>query len=55
MKYSAASTEISRGAPLIGQHSREVLAEFGFTGDEIEALIGEGAVGETLASAAAAD
>ncbi|MFT5181670.1 MAG: crotonobetainyl-CoA:carnitine CoA-transferase CaiB-like acyl-CoA transferase [Alphaproteobacteria bacterium] len=55
VKYSAASTEISRGAPLIGQHSREVLAEFGFTRDEIESLIGEGAVGETVAEAAAAD
>ena len=49
VKYSAASTEIARGAPLIGEHSREVLAEFGFTGDEIESLIGEGAVGETVA------
>ena len=55
VKYSAASTEIIRGAPLIGQHSREVLAEFGFTKDEIESLIGEGAVGETKAVAEAAD
>ena len=55
VKYSAASTEISRGAPLIGEHSREVLAEFGFTPQEIEALIGEGAVGETTAGAEAAD
>ena len=55
VKYSAASTDISRGAPLIGEHSREVLAEFGFTADEIEALIAEGAVGETVAEAAAAD
>ena len=55
VKYSAASTEIKRGAPLIGHHSREVLAEFGFAEEEIEALIGEGAVGETLTSAEAAD
>jgi crotonobetainyl-CoA:carnitine CoA-transferase CaiB-like acyl-CoA transferase len=55
VKYSAAATGIGRGAPLMGEHSREVLAEFGFTGDEIETLIGEGAVGETVAEAAAAD
>ncbi len=55
VKYSAASTEIHRGAPLIGQHSREVLAEFGFSRQEIAALIGEGAVGETSAGAEAAD
>lgn len=52
VKYSAASTEIGRGAPLIGEHSREVLAEFDFTPEEIESLIGEGAVGETVAEAA---
>ena len=55
VKYSAASTEISRGAPLIGEHSREVLAEFGFSPEEVESLISEGAVGETTADAKAAE
>ena len=29
--------------PLLGQHTREVLAEFGFSSGEIEALISSGA------------
>jgi CoA:oxalate CoA-transferase len=32
-------------APLLGQHSREVLAEIGFAESEIEALVGRGVVG----------
>ena len=53
VKYSAASTEIRRGAPLIGEHSREVLAEYGFTADEIAALQADGAIGADEGSAAA--
>jgi len=53
VKYSAASTEISRGAPLVGEHSREVLAEFGFTPEEIEGLAVDGALGADEGSAAA--
>jgi crotonobetainyl-CoA:carnitine CoA-transferase CaiB-like acyl-CoA transferase len=45
IKYSNADTTIHRGAPMIGEHSEEVLAEFGFTADEIAALTGSGAVG----------
>jgi len=30
-------------APLLGQHTREVLAEFGFSSQEIEALLVSGA------------
>ena len=33
-----------RGAPLLGEHTREVLAEHGYTNAEIEALIEDGAV-----------
>ena len=53
VKYSAASTEIERGAPLLGQHSREVLAEFGFTPEEIEGLAVDGALGPDEGAAAA--
>ena len=53
VKYSAASTEIGRGAPLIGEHSREVLAEFGFSAEEIEGLAIDGALGADEGSAAA--
>lgn len=55
VKYSGASTDIRRGGPLIGQHSREVLREFGFSKEEIDNLVDEGAVGETLPDAAAAE
>jgi crotonobetainyl-CoA:carnitine CoA-transferase CaiB-like acyl-CoA transferase len=46
-KFSATPTEVSRPAPLFGQHTREVLSEAGFTATEIEALFAEGAAKET--------
>jgi crotonobetainyl-CoA:carnitine CoA-transferase CaiB-like acyl-CoA transferase len=46
-KFSATPTEISRPAPLFGQHTREVLTEAGFTTTEIDALFAEGAAKET--------
>ena len=55
IKYSADPTNIRRGAPLLGEHSREVLAEFGFALDEIDSLIGSGAIIEPEATAKAAD
>jgi crotonobetainyl-CoA:carnitine CoA-transferase CaiB-like acyl-CoA transferase len=42
--FSATPARIDRGAPLVGQHSREVLAELGLDADRIEALISSGAV-----------
>jgi crotonobetainyl-CoA:carnitine CoA-transferase CaiB-like acyl-CoA transferase len=54
-KFSATPTEVSRPAPLFGQHTREVLAEAGFTRGEIEALFAEGAAKETPLPAAAAE
>jgi crotonobetainyl-CoA:carnitine CoA-transferase CaiB-like acyl-CoA transferase len=53
VKYSAASTEIARGAPLIGEHTREVLAEYGFSDAEITALQVDGAIGADEGIAAA--
>jgi len=35
-----------RGAPQLGEHTREVLREHGFTSDEIDALLREGAIAE---------
>jgi crotonobetainyl-CoA:carnitine CoA-transferase CaiB-like acyl-CoA transferase len=52
-KFSATPTEVSRPAPLFGQHTREVLSEAGFTPAEIEALFAEGAAKETLVPKAA--
>jgi len=44
VKFSETPGRIARGAPLYGQHTREVLAESGFGKDEIETLIEKGAV-----------
>jgi crotonobetainyl-CoA:carnitine CoA-transferase CaiB-like acyl-CoA transferase len=46
-KFSGTPTEVSRPAPLYGQHTREVLAEAGFSSAEIDALFAEGAAKET--------
>jgi crotonobetainyl-CoA:carnitine CoA-transferase CaiB-like acyl-CoA transferase len=34
---------VTRAAPLLGQHTREVLGEFGFSSDEIDGLLASGA------------
>ena len=44
VKFSATPGGITRGAPLLGEHTREVLAEYGYSEAEVEALIGDGAV-----------
>ncbi|MEK9723340.1 MAG: CaiB/BaiF CoA-transferase family protein [Rhodospirillaceae bacterium] len=44
MTMGGKRTGIRRDLPRIGQHSRDVLAEAGFSADEIAALIGSGAV-----------
>jgi crotonobetainyl-CoA:carnitine CoA-transferase CaiB-like acyl-CoA transferase len=43
IKLSATPGKVARPAPLFGQHTREVLAEFGFGKKEIEELIRSGA------------
>ena len=43
-KFSATPPRIDRGAPLVGQHSREVLAELGVSQERIDGLIESGAV-----------
>ncbi len=44
IKLSETPGGVIRGAPLLGEHSREVLAEAGYGTDEIERLVGEGVV-----------
>lgn len=41
-RFSASPASIRRDAPLIGQHNREVLAEVGFSAEEIDALEASG-------------
>jgi crotonobetainyl-CoA:carnitine CoA-transferase CaiB-like acyl-CoA transferase len=43
VKLSRTPGKVSRAAPLMGQHTREVLAEFCFSKEEIEALVRSGA------------
>ena len=46
VKFSRTPGGVRRGAPLLGQHTREVLREFGFAEAEIESLFEEGAASE---------
>jgi len=52
VKFSATPGAILTAAPLFGQHTREVLAEAGFSGSEIDALFAEGAAKEPAREAA---
>ena len=42
--FSATPTRVVRPAPLLGEHTREVLQECGYTESEIDALIADGVV-----------
>ncbi|MEM7043210.1 MAG: CoA transferase [Pseudomonadota bacterium] len=44
VKFSETPGKVTRGAPVYGQHSREVLKEAGFEGTEIDTLLADGAV-----------
>ncbi|MFJ2950802.1 CaiB/BaiF CoA transferase family protein [Streptomyces sp. NPDC087226] len=46
-KFSATPPRVDRGAPLTGEHTREVLAEAGLGEREIEELLARGTVAET--------
>jgi crotonobetainyl-CoA:carnitine CoA-transferase CaiB-like acyl-CoA transferase len=43
VKFSDTPVSVERGAPCLGEHTREVLAELGYSGEDIEGLIGSGA------------
>jgi crotonobetainyl-CoA:carnitine CoA-transferase CaiB-like acyl-CoA transferase len=44
LHFSATPTAIERPAPLLGEHTREVLKEYGYDADAIETLIEQGVV-----------
>jgi crotonobetainyl-CoA:carnitine CoA-transferase CaiB-like acyl-CoA transferase len=44
LKYSATPAAVLRGAPVYGQHTREVLEENGYGDDEVDALLVAGVV-----------
>lgn len=44
IRFAKTPSAITRGAPQVGEHSREVLAEAGYSAVEIDALLASGAV-----------
>jgi crotonobetainyl-CoA:carnitine CoA-transferase CaiB-like acyl-CoA transferase len=45
--FSATPTQVTRPAPLLGQHTRELLLEHGYTNEAIDSLLAQGVVGES--------
>ncbi len=52
VKFSETPGGVKAPAPLFGQHSREILADAGFSTEDIEALIRDGVVAETVSPTA---
>jgi crotonobetainyl-CoA:carnitine CoA-transferase CaiB-like acyl-CoA transferase len=44
VKFSETKVKTDQGAPVYGQHTREVLAEYGYSDEDIQALVDGGAV-----------
>jgi crotonobetainyl-CoA:carnitine CoA-transferase CaiB-like acyl-CoA transferase len=44
MRFEQAQPEFTRSAPLLGEHTREILGELGFAPEEIHALAARGVV-----------
>ena len=44
--FSETPTQVSRAAPLLGQHSRELLREYGYADGQIDAFLAAGVVEE---------
>ena len=48
VKFSQAPASVERGAPRMGEHTEEVLREYGFGEDEVAELLRSGAVGSMV-------
>jgi len=46
-RFTKTPARIDRGAPLVGEHTREVLAELGYDDDAVDALLTSGNLSET--------
>jgi crotonobetainyl-CoA:carnitine CoA-transferase CaiB-like acyl-CoA transferase len=46
VRFEASPTAIRRHAPHLGQHTREILAEIGWSSDRVDALLAEGGAAE---------
>ena len=46
VKFSRTPCAVTRPAPELGEHTREVLTEHGYSRDEVDALLAEGVIGE---------
>ncbi|MGE3065971.1 MAG: CaiB/BaiF CoA transferase family protein [Hyphomicrobiaceae bacterium] len=49
VKFSATPGKVAQAAPLLGQHTREVLSQAGYSDAEIDTLISEGAAAQAAA------
>ncbi|WP_121066042.1 CaiB/BaiF CoA transferase family protein [Chachezhania antarctica] len=45
IRFSRTPSQVRRGAPLVGEHTDEILKEAGFTDDDLAAMAGSGAIG----------
>lgn len=45
IRFSKTPSEVTRGAPLVGEHSREVLRTLGYQEDQIDTMIEQGVIG----------
>jgi crotonobetainyl-CoA:carnitine CoA-transferase CaiB-like acyl-CoA transferase len=46
IRFTKTPSEVTRGAPLAGQHTREILGELGWSGERIDALLQMKVIGE---------
>ncbi|MGB4558226.1 MAG: CaiB/BaiF CoA-transferase family protein, partial [Burkholderiaceae bacterium] len=47
VQFSKTPTQINRPAPLLGEHSRELLKEYGYQDSQIDGFVASGAIEET--------